>query len=324
VLIARTFTSTPTVDQPTAVDLIPAVQSLTIQVSFPDGYDRSLTRTVLYVDGIMVSENSAEPFETFTWDLRSYTADGLHTLQVEAVDNLGLSGLSPEVTVQVTAPRAEQGVIVAFERQRLLVVGLVVLIAGSVLALVLIVGGRIRPQVAGLGRSARNRAADRKRDKDPVTQPVSIQPHDENAATKRSPLSAWFASLQKTKQPAPSQPVAFLIPLAEAGVVPLPASFMLSDESVNLGRDPLQARLVVNDPSVDGLHARLLREQSAFRLLDAGTVAGTWVNYLPVPTEGVLLEHGDLVHLGRCGFRFTLCEPGPPHRPTVQSIESLP
>jgi len=321
VLIARGFASTPTAGQPAAADLIPIERSLSVSVLFPDGYDRPLTRTTLYVDGVVVSENSAAPFENFTWDLRSYTADGLHTLRVEAMDNLGLTGQSPDLTVQVTVPRPEQGVIVAFERQRLLVVGLVVLIAGSVLALVLIVGGRIRPQVAGLGRASHHQAAKRLRDKDPVTQPVSIQASELTSAGRPSPLKVWIEKLQRTTRPAPPQPFAFLIPLAEAGSPTLPAPFLLDEEPVSLGRDPLQARLVINDPSVDGLHARLQREQGAFRLLDAGSVAGTWVNYTPVPPDGVILAHADLVHLGRCGFRFTLREPGPLPKPTVQLLE---
>jgi pSer/pThr/pTyr-binding forkhead associated (FHA) protein len=47
----------------------------------------------------------------------------------------------------------------------------------------------------------------------------------------------------------------------------------------------------------------------AFRLADEGSTAGTWVNYTPVSHEGTRLEHGDLIHFGRVGYRFMLKEP---------------
>ena len=63
-----------------------------------------------------------------------------------------------------------------------------------------------------------------------------------------------------------------------------------------------------------GLHCRLhtrvqLTPEGDFRILDAGSVAGTWVNYAPVPPQGLLLKHGDLVQIGRESFRFQLARP---------------
>jgi pSer/pThr/pTyr-binding forkhead associated (FHA) protein len=37
-------------------------------------------------------------------------------------------------------------------------------------------------------------------------------------------------------------------------------------------------------------------------------VAGTWVNYQPVTGRGQLLQHGDLIHLGRVMLRFELTQ----------------
>ena len=44
-------------------------QPLEIIVEFPDGHPRPLVRTTLYVDGQIAAENTAEPFNAFTWDL---------------------------------------------------------------------------------------------------------------------------------------------------------------------------------------------------------------------------------------------------------------
>lgn len=272
---------------------------------------------------MVIAENTAPPFETFQWDLRGYVQDGLHTLRVEAVDNLGLVGQSPETVVQVTVPVPEQAVIVAFERQRLLVVGLGVLIAGSVLALVLIIGGRIRPQAGGRLTSQRKAAgARRSSDKDPVTQPVTIPPTETFAAQPRAMFSAWRERVPRRAQPAATtQAAAFLTPLAEAGASVLLEPFPLGAETLTLGRDPLQASLVINDLAVDGLHARLIPQPEGFRLVDAGSTAGTWVNYDQVPPEGVILIHGDLVHLGHSGFRYTQREGGHRRKLTVRPLE---
>ena len=322
VVITRSFAPAATAGELTATDLLPVEQALVLEVTFPDGYQRELVRATLIIDNLVVAENTAPPFETFRWDLRSYTQDGLHTLRVEVVDSLGLVGQSPETVVHITVPSPEQGVRVAFERQRLLVVGLGVLIAGSVLALVLIVGGRIRPQAAGRSAARRKASATRLRaEKDPVTQPVAITPAGSLAGQPHFPLSGWLKREKERTQPAAPQPLAFLTPLPEAGIPALMPPLPLGAEELTLGRDPLQASLVLDDPSVEGLHARLIPLPEGFRLEDAGTIAGTWVNHTQIPPEGVILVHGDLVHLGRSGFRFTQREGGRQRKISVKPLE---
>jgi hypothetical protein len=49
--------------------------------------------------------------------------------------------------------------------------------------------------------------------------------------------------------------------------------------------------------------------EGTFLLEDEHSIAGTWINYTPVPQAGVKIEHGDLIHFGRNGFRFTYIEP---------------
>lgn len=329
VVITRSFVSTATSGEMAPSDLAtseltPAEQSLTLAVAFPDGYPRPLVRSTLIVDDQVVAENTEPPFDTFRWDLRPYTQNSLHTLRVEVVDSLGLVGQSAETVVQVTAPTPEQGLIVAFESKRLLVVGLGVLIAGSVLALVLIVGGRIRPQAAGhRQKAARGKAATRQRmERDPVTQPVAITPASSLDGQARATISSWLGRRDRhAPQLASEQPLAFLIPLVEAGAATLPTPLPLGAETVTLGSDPQQASLLIEDPSVEGLHARLAPLQNSFHLVDAGSVAGTWINYTPIPADGIILEHGDLVHFGRSGFRFTLRNGSHRRKPTAQPLE---
>jgi predicted component of type VI protein secretion system len=80
--------------------------------------------------------------------------------------------------------------------------------------------------------------------------------------------------------------------------------------------------MVLNDPSVDPLHARLIRQDDgAFRLSDEGSVAGTWVNYILVSPDGASLEHGDLLHIGRVTFRFSLRQVKPARKPVAVLLE---
>ena len=329
--ITRTFPAQPT---PAAsgkeAELTPAEQLLQVQVIFPDGYDRPLARTTLFVDGTFAAENTSQPFDQFTWDLRPYTQDGVHTLRVEVADSLGLTGESTEVSVQISVPRPTQGVIVAFSRQRLLVAGLIVLLSASVLALVLILGGRIRPKLAPgqvrplAGSSEKTRPVgyrERMRQRsDPVTQPVKIAVEPPTKAKPR-PV-AWkdrLPWLQRKEMPPTA--IAFLAPLMGSDGATLPTPLLVTAEDVTLGRDPLQSSLVISDPSVEAVHARLHHEGETFLITDAGSVAGTWVNYVLVPPQGMRLEHADIVHIGRVGFRFKLPEPGPLRKVVITPLE---
>jgi FHA domain len=329
--ITRTFPAQPT---PAAsgneAELTPTEQLLQVQVIFPDGYDRPLARTTLFVDGAFAAENTSQPFDQFTWDLRPYTQDGVHTLRVEVADSLGLTGESTEVSVQISVPRPTQGVIVAFSRQRLLVAGLIVLLSASVLALVLILGGRIRPRLAPgqvrslAGSSEKTRPVgyrERMRQRsDPVTQPVKIAVEPPAKAKPRP--AAWkdrLPWLQRKEMPPTA--IAFLAPLMGSDGATLPTPLLVTAEDVTLGRDPLQSSLVISDPSVEAVHARLHHEGETFLITDAGSVAGTWVNYVLVPPQGMRLEHADIVHIGRVGFRFKLPEPGPLRKVVITPLE---
>jgi pSer/pThr/pTyr-binding forkhead associated (FHA) protein len=99
---------------------------------------------------------------------------------------------------------------------------------------------------------------------------------------------------------------------------------MISRTEVSFGNDPLLADQIIDDPSIEGLHARLKRGQDeVFRLSDAGSVGGTWVNYAPVSQEGICLQHGDLIHFGRVGFRFQLREPKQVRKPVLKPKEPV-
>jgi hypothetical protein len=329
--IIRQYANQPTQTNEAVADiLLPEEQVLTIQVTFPDGYEHQLSRTSLYVDGTIAAENTSAPFDQFTWDLRPYIQDGTHTLSAEATDALGLSGKTDDIPVKIVVPSATQGMINAVSNNRLLVIGVTVFISATILVLVLILGGRIHPkpypgQVIQKAKSngktplihfrERNRML-----RDPVTQPVKIKT-DPNANTK-SRITKWVENLpwKKPKQP-PIKPMAYLVPLLETNEPTIPAVWPIKVEDITLGSDPRQSKLIITDASIEGLHARIHHEGNVFLLTDAGSVAGTWVNYEQVPTEGKILEHKDIIHLGHIGFQFNLSEPGPARKIVITPLE---
>ena len=329
--IVRNYPSQPTQGTTSVTgDLLPVEKVLTIQVTYPDGYSRSLVRTSLYIDGAIVTENISPPFDQFVWDLRPYTQDGVHTLSVEVTDNLGLVGKTGETSVKIIVPSTTQGVIIAVSQNRLLVIGVTVFISASILVLVLILGGRIHPkpypgQVKTSAESNEKTRpagyrARRRQLKDPVTQPVKIASALQVQTKPRS--KSWIQRLPwLTRKEKPTPAMAYLIPLVGSDEPTLPAPLQITSDDVTLGSDPHQSSLVISDPSIEGVHARIHHEGKSFLLTDAGSVAGTWVNYEQVIPNGRNLEHADIIHLGRVGFRFKLSEPGPLRKVVVTPLE---
>ena len=286
--------------------LIPRDLTLQVVFDFPDGRMRDLSHSALLVDGAIVAQNQAPPFDRFTWDLSGYTVNGLHKLQVQTTDVLGLTGASIEVPVQITVERPESDPMFTVKRNLPIISGLIVLLSGSLLFLVLIMGGVLHP---GAQRAARASLK-----KTPPTQPIYIE--DEIAALHKT---SWRSRLLGRSQHQEAlRALAFLKPISDADhpidSPPLP----ITSEEVLLGSDPHRATLVLDDPCIEGFHARLIHEgEGVFRLTDAGSIAGTWVNYTPITPRGVNLQHGDLVHLGRLGFRFSIRQPAQVRKPVV-------
>jgi predicted component of type VI protein secretion system len=89
------------------------------------------------------------------------------------------------------------------------------------------------------------------------------------------------------------------------------------------------ATVVFDDPSVEGIHAKLIRlADGGYLIRDQGSISGTWVNYGLVPPSGQRLANGDLVHLGRVAIRFRLSASAPPReiriRPLNEPANSYP
>ncbi|HJW90044.1 MAG TPA: FHA domain-containing protein [Anaerolineales bacterium] len=299
--------------EPNPENLTPKVQTLEVLVEVPDAHPRPITRSALSVDGTVVDVNLSAPFEQFIWDLSDYTTTGQHLLKAEAQDSLGLSGTSVEIPVVISLEQPSESPLTTISQNRTLVAVLAATLAGAVLVLVLILGGRLRP---GSLREVRRR----RRRSDPVTQPVRVK--TESPPQRRS---RWMGRLHWPQRRTVPKAFAYLIRLSESEQADSSPPIPIVSDEITFGSDPTQATQVLEDGSVDSKHACLRREEhGAFRLSDEGSTAGTWINYTPVSQEGMRLEHGDLIHIGRVGFRFVLREPGQTRKPVTRPKEPAP
>jgi hypothetical protein len=294
--------------------LIPTVENLQVLIEFPDNHPRDLVRSTLLVNGEMVAENLQPPFDTFTWDISEYTQNSQQLLQVSVEDTLGLQGQSIETPVEITIEGQATGIASVLVRQAPFLAIIFALAAGAVLLWVLVIGGRLRPADAtlprmGRGRPERSRANSkpRRRDKDPVTQPVPIRDESGRRYSPATRLTSFASRLRLPQRRTPDRPLAYLDllgPESNGGRgVPQP----ILETEITLGSSISQSTHLLEDPSVSPYHAKITqRSNGDLWIYDANTTAGTWVNYTPVPNDGLRLRHGDLVHVGRVGFRFRL------------------
>ena len=58
-----------------------------------------------------------------------------------------------------------------------------------------------------------------------------------------------------------------------------------------------------------------------YLLRDQDSIAGTWLNFHPVPNDGTQLAHEDLIHLGRVALRFRLASPPPAREIRVRPLD---
>jgi hypothetical protein len=307
------ITRQPPADDPYADELTPSEQLIEILVEFPDGHARDLKRTVLYVDGQVVDENTTEPFETFIWELGAYDASGQHEIVAEVEDVLGLSKSSMGIPITMTVVQPPRGTRALFGRYSSYIVMGAIGLAG-----LLLLGILLRGRVSIL--LSRRRRASRQRMEDPLTQPVIAVTEPPASATKKSKTQP--RKMIEKFQSKPSRVVveapAYLTRLTNGGepasAVPIP----LAEKDMTFGTDPVQSKRVLDDPSISPLHARIKQmEDGDFIIYDHGSIAGTWVNYEPITREGHRLAHGDRIHFGQLVYRFDLNKPPAVSEPKI-------
>jgi hypothetical protein len=298
--------------------LLPETQQIEIIIEFPDGHIRPLTRTTLYVDGLIMDENTAEPFNTFTWDLTEYRNSGEHQIIVEAMDTLGLSKTSAPVPILVTVIKPPSGPTAFLAKYRTQITFSSIILAGLVLFLVLL-SGRFRIPTLRAAKEARRASVD------PLTQPIPELAEDvPPKAGKKKKKWRLFSRKKESNTKLAEEAEAFFLRIQSNGQAVAAAPIPLAEKEIIFGTDPVQCSQILNDSSVSPVHSRLRQtDDGGYLLMDNQSVAGTWVNYEPVTRDGYRLRHGDMVHFGQLAYRFMLKTPpaAPAPRVTFQTDE---
>ena len=306
------ITRQPSEDDPYNVEaLIPAQQAVEIIVEFPDGHERELKRTTLYVDGQVVTENTSAPFESFVWDLSAYDKSSQHEIIVEAEDVLGISKSSIGIPVTLTVVQPPRGIRAFLARYRsYLVIGAIAL-AGLALFGILLRG-------RSGNTTSKSRRETRKQFEDPLTQPVVTLTEPLISATKKTKTEPRRTGWLQPKPARVAEAPAYLIRLTNGGEPASVSPIPVQEKDMTFGTDPVQSKRVLDDASISPLHARIKQvDDDRFIIYDHGSVAGTWVNYEPVMREGRQLAHGDRIHFGQLVYRFDLSRPPAMPEPKV-------
>jgi hypothetical protein len=273
-------------DTPLA-DIPPTFLELPLLTTFPDGRQRPIARLQLFVNGQVHETRVAPPFDRVRWDLSTTLETQSFQLRAEATDSQGLTASTEIIPVTIEVVPGPRGLEALRPALAPLLVGLS--LAGLGVALVL---GWVR-------------------------------------LSEMSAMPTWTPSapggvrlLRRASlgdlQPA-SASEAVLLPLRADGTPGSPLA--LGGAELVIGSDPALCSLLLDDPSVSGIHARLTRSAAgAYRLRDQHSSAGTWVNEMPVDETGRDLSHNDRVFFGRAAFRFRLTAPPAEARVVVRPI----
>lgn len=279
--------------------LEPVSLPLKLLVEFPDGHPRALTFTRLYVNDELAVEVTEAPFDALAWDLTPYSESQSVTLRLEVGDSLGLSKSTIDLPVDLEVAPVVMATPPAVAAPLIDGIMIPVVIAGGVL---LIVAAAFILRMLAQKRQAH---------------PNGLRLGGRSAGDEPSLLISTVPRLFSS----PSAP-ARLVRLSESGNPIEGMIITFKQREVVIGSDAQKANILLENPSVDAAHARLIQaEDKSFRLMDNGSLAGTWVNYSPVSKEGVLLEHGDLVNFGKLAFRFEESQPRAARQPVVNPVE---
>ena len=277
----------------TEIPLIPSQQAISIAVDFPDGKPRPLVRSTLYVNGSIVDENNVSPYDSFIWNLENVNSQGTFQIQVEIEDAFGIRGQSALIPVEVILELPEPNLLTAIFSDLPTIAILVLLLTGSLVLLFLVLGGKIKPITPGV--SSRFRQGKRKK----KHSASEVRPDNGIRKEKEMNRQAGSAAL--------SEALAVLITLEDQPNQQKSRRIPINNLDNLIGSDPKKADIVLEDNSIEAIHARIKWvSEKEYWIMDEHTIAGTWLNFEPVPWDGHSLTDGDLIHFGRIGYLFKI------------------
>ncbi len=81
-------------------------------------------------------------------------------------------------------------------------------------------------------------------------------------------------------------------------------TFHIEGDMMTIGKSPEYADLVIPDPTVSRLHARIYRDGAVTRIRDLSSLNGVCLNGVPIGDEEAELSPGDSLQIGRAAFTF--------------------
>ena len=276
-------------------DLQPSNQSITASITWPDGLPRRLRDVKLLVnDQPQIQENpvpdqSADSI-TVNWDISSL-GQGDFDLVLTVTDELGYQGTSAPLTARITsewpaAPTAVPTPQPAEENEtdQLARVSLPLpevtiswlngeTLAGTTAVLLFfafLIFWRRRGQ--------------------------------KTAALNLQDLPQAAANLPADTEEEQEILVARLEPVAEASADVIE----ISGKNMTVGKDEELADIVISNPSLSLLHARIRHQEDDYWLFDEGSAEGTYLNYERLGLAPRSLHDGDVVQFGTISYRFRL------------------
>jgi hypothetical protein len=278
---------------------VPNLYTLKYMLEFPDGHERAIKTARLFVDGKLVTEVTAAPFDEIKWDLSQFTETQTHVIQIFVEDVAGFSASTIKTPVLITVNPKPQTALQKF------ISGINPITAGIVGLLVLMGVGLLlyfrRNFLKRQGLIRERKVIDN----DPVKQPVLVEQPDYPVSSAKETPPDW------PKLPGGAKAPARLISLlAENAPRPTHKNYALPLQDTVFGSDPVRCDIVLTGPTISAVHAKVFTDAAKhFYVADCGSAAGTWMNYAPVSKQGTRLEHGDLINIGAFAFRFEEINP---------------
>jgi hypothetical protein len=281
---ARIVRETDDSDTPLA-DIPPTFIDLPLLVTFPDDHPRPLTRLQLFINGELHETRVEPPFDRVRWDLSSISESRGFLVRAEVVDSQGLVASTEIAPISIEVIPGPRGLEALRPALAPLFGGLAIVAIGAALAVAWVQLGEVLPEAGWAAPTAGGMRLLRRVSLGTLTPPSTAE--------------------------------AYLVPLNPDGSPGTPV--VLDGSELTIGSDASLCGLLLDDPSVSGIHAHLTRlAAGAFTLRDQHSVAGTWVNETSVGEGGRQLRHGDRIYFGRAAYRFRMATPGPETRVVVR------
>lgn len=284
-------------DTPLA-DLLPVTQTVPLQVQWPDGMPRDLVTVTLLANGQpQVTLRSPEPDNVgllqLEWPLADWDS-GEVTLAVEAEDAFGLTATSDPVLLTILVQRPSPPTPTPAPSPTPVPVRVVVETTVAdptwqrvgLAALALLLGLLLLRFWWQRWRRRRAAAAD----------------------------LAKIADFVPSPEPdAPGELLAYLVLAGETAVAGLESPISLTSDNLTIGRDPKAAQIVIDDPTVARLHARIRRRpDGTFWLYDEGSASGTYLDYQRLGLAPRPIQQGSILQFGQVRCTFSLVPPQNP------------